>query len=364
MAAGQDVLGVQIVRAEAEAVRIGLGDHGQHPLKASGSRALAHKDVHAGPDVFLQNFAVRLLVVIAYAQGRIGLQGPTFQARTVAVQNMARGPGSLHLGQQIPVSCQDARHVHDFAKGTDAILCPQVRQGPGVQHGARVLEGRAGHAGRQGNVDAHRQIPACVQHVAYACHAADIGYLVGIRHHFRGTAGEHGPGKVLRGEHGGLYVQMGIHETGHRGRFLQSTTSRASGAGQSANGRTARMCPSPTSTVLSSRTSRPKTSTTRMHKGQIAGDLPKTHGFSPAQCLTVPVHAAFLPEFLSRALPAVCLRQGPGLCPCVPNGFSQAFPRDRFSEALRDNTKMQDSRPTLAQEPVCRKACIPPFFSV
>ena len=151
---------------------------------------------------------------------------------------------------------------------------------------------------------------------------------------------------------------------GTRGRFLQSTTSRASGAGQSANGRTARMCPSPTSTVLSSRTSRPKTSTTRMHKGQIAGDLPKTHGFSPAQCLTVPVHAAFLPEFLSRALPAVCLRQGPGLCPCVPNGFSQAFPRDRFSEALRDNTKMQDSRPTLAQEPVCRKACIPPFFSV
>ena len=167
--------------------------------------------------MFLQNFAVRLLVVIAYAQGRIGLQGPTFQARTVAVQNMARGPGSLHLGQQIPVSCQDARHVHDFAKGTDAILCPQVRQGPGVQHGARVLEGRAGHAGRQGNVDAHRQIPACVQHVAYACHAADIGYLVGIRHHFRGTAGEHGPGKVLRGEHGGLYVQMGIHETGHQG---------------------------------------------------------------------------------------------------------------------------------------------------
>ena len=86
--------------------------------------------------------------------------------------------------------------------------------GPVIQNGAGLVQGRGGHTGGQHEAHIHRQILRSLEHVFNAIGAHDVGNLVGIGDNGGGAVGKDRLGK-LRGAHQGtLQMDMCVQEAG------------------------------------------------------------------------------------------------------------------------------------------------------
>ena len=216
MTVRQDVSGVQIVRTEGAPVGVGGGKAFQEGFEIAGGRAFPDKDVHARGNAVLHLFRRSAFMVVQDAASGVRLQTGSGESRGMTVHGKPRVAGIPDFTEQIVITGQNSGAVHNLAERDGFSLMEERLKVQRSQFSAGVLEGRTGHAGRQGKMDGKGQARGRVIHIAQGKLASGIGDLVRIGHHTRGAAGKNGSSECSRSEQRGLDMHMGVHEAGNK----------------------------------------------------------------------------------------------------------------------------------------------------
>ena len=195
---------------------VGGGEPFQKSFEVAGGGAFADKDVHARGNAVLHLFRRSAFVVVQDAAPGVRLQTGSGESRRMTIHGQSRVAGIPDLAEQIVITGQDSGAVHNFPERDGFFLMEERLEIQRGQFSAGVLEGRAGHTGRQGEMDGQGQPRGRVIHIAQGKLASDIGDLVRIGHHTRGAAGKNGSSELPRSEQRGLDMHMGVHEAGNK----------------------------------------------------------------------------------------------------------------------------------------------------
>ena len=147
-----------------------------------------------------------------HAGGDIGVQVVAGKARGVAVDLLVVGLGGHDLFHHLAVAVDDAHKVHHLRQTLDPGMVIEGVDGPIVQIGSGLVQGRGRNAGGQHEPHVHRQVLGGLEHILDAIGAHDVGNFVGIGDDGGGAVGQHGLGKLLGAYQGAFQVNMGVDE--------------------------------------------------------------------------------------------------------------------------------------------------------
>ena len=147
-----------------------------------------------------------------HAGGDIGVQVVAGKARGVAVDLLVVGLGGHDLLHHLAVAVDDAHKVHHLRQALDPGMVIEGVDGPIVQIGSGLVQGRGRNAGGQHEPHVHRQVLGGLEHILDAIGAHDVGDLVGVGDDGGGAVGQHGLGKLLGAYQGAFQVNMGVDE--------------------------------------------------------------------------------------------------------------------------------------------------------
>ena len=210
----QQVVGMLVVGAEHAAVHIFVAQQGNQGLQVPGGGALADHDELAPLQLGQGVVNIGALVVRVHAGGDVGVEVVAGQTGGVTVDLLMMGLGGHDLLHHLGVAVDGAYKVHHLRQTLDPGMVIEGVDGPVIQNGAGLVQGRGGHAGGEHEAHVHRQILRSLEHVFDAVGAHDVGDLVGIGDDSGGAVGQDRLGK-LRGAHqGALQMDMRIQEAG------------------------------------------------------------------------------------------------------------------------------------------------------
>jgi hypothetical protein len=120
VAAGQQVVGMDVVAAQAPLAQPARDDTGQQRVEVPRAGALAHLHQHPQGRLLHGLLQRARLVIGTDARRRVGQQPLSRQPRRVAVHRQAAPRGRVHLGQHARVAAQYRGEVHDLGQAVDA----------------------------------------------------------------------------------------------------------------------------------------------------------------------------------------------------------------------------------------------------